>query len=523
MNLSLGLREGRNGHEFLPEILSYELTQGVYAPKTHLVTGANIEFLDDKGKALFKEPIAHPLTFVAAASLEILKNGNLDQVRELKKHLSLLKFRAQVPYDPRIEKVRVTIEAPELPIKISQEVRLKTLTQYSSAHLVEEIKSAASTEAIYKTGNPHNRLNIIILGDGYRQDELSIFKDQAEKFKQKLLETSPYFEYSKFINIWRVDIASKESGAGCDDDRPFSRQNFFGSVFPVACINSMFGTHFSDRFIIQNNSDRVYAAADLVKENGKAVPSEIFVLVNSPKYGGAAIFWASQSTSAPLSTFPHEFGHSFGGLGDEYTLPGDFCYFYNIFLPNISKKKKSASSVKWSQWIEKGTPIPTSAWSEYSKDVGLFQGASNCSFLYRPEKTCRMKDSEVENFCKICREQLVLRLYDYARPIDGKIQVRRSMPRSISRMEMRQEIMIGTRQNMVNGDLFEFSVHVLKQELETHWYVDGKEVLFSPTYQDLKMSLSKGPHKVGLTVQDKTSFVRKEKCHMFESRVVEVQ
>lgn len=134
-----------------------------------------------------------------------------------------------------------------------------------------------------------------------------------------------------------------------------------------------------------------------------------------------------------------------------------------------------------------------------------------------------MKDSEVENFCKICREQLVLRLYDYARPIDGKIQVRRSMPRSISRMEMRQEIMIGTRQNMVNGDLFEFSVHVLKQELETHWYVDGKEVLFSPTYQDLKMSLSKGPHKVGLTVQDKTSFVRKEKCHMFESRVVEVQ
>jgi hypothetical protein len=141
---------------------------------------------------------------------------------------------------------------------------------------------------------------------------------------------------------------------------------------------------------------------------------QLVVLVDIKKYGGGGIYnfysLFSADSKASVEVFVHEFGHSFGGLGDEYyTSSVAYSEFYPVneepVVPNLTTLLDFDS--KWKDMIEEGTPIPTPAISKYKNTLGVFEGGGySGKGIYRPEMDCKMKSNEAKGFCRVCTRVL---------------------------------------------------------------------------------------------------------------------
>ena len=91
----------------------------------------------------------------------------------------------------------------------------------------------------------------------------------------------------------------------------------------------------------------------------------IIILANTDTYGGGGIYNSYTLTTAHHPSFKpvvvHEFGHSFGGLADEYfysDAPSPlYPYDKEPWEQNISTLVDFES--KWKDMVPTGTPIPT--------------------------------------------------------------------------------------------------------------------------------------------------------------------
>ena len=112
----------------------------------------------------------------------------------------------------------------------------------------------------------------------------------------------------------------------------------------------------------------------------------------------------------------HEFGHSFGGLGDEYAYGDDPETHYPAdtepWEPNITTLHDFAS--KWKDMLPRGTAIPTNPdGRNLTSKVGVYEGAGYQSKgVYRPVQECRMKVNEVKEFCPVC-QRAIRRIIDF--------------------------------------------------------------------------------------------------------------
>ena len=59
------------------------------------------------------------------------------------------------------------------------------------------------------TGPPAERLNLIILGDGYQWDQQSIFLADVDRNLSVMWATEPFRSYRNFMNVYAVEIARK--------------------------------------------------------------------------------------------------------------------------------------------------------------------------------------------------------------------------------------------------------------------------------------------------------------------------
>jgi hypothetical protein len=142
-------------------------------------------------------------------------------------------------------------------------------------------------------------LDVLFIGDDYGSGDLSTFAGDVQAHSQLLLATAPYSSNLDRINIRRVD-----------------------STEDLGCYYNCEGI---ERLICCNPTKVALAAAS------SGVPyDEIIVVVNNNEYGGAgyptvgggdpsgfAVAYRVHPYWGPYVTV-HEFGHSFGGLMDEY-------------------------------------------------------------------------------------------------------------------------------------------------------------------------------------------------------------
>ncbi len=350
-------------------------------------------------------------------------------------------------------------------------------------------------EVLQWSGDPRKKLNLVFLSDGYQKDELGDYKETVNAYLSDLFgHQEPYGRYQKLINVIRIDVPSQESGASCDDYTFSPRKNRYGSSFPVACINAIFKTKLSDRFLYTLKGWRVKRDSRSLRYDGISIADEVAVIVNSPKRGGTGLGWIVQTSITPAHVMAHEFGHTWANLGDEYVNDGDLCLYFMRKRPNISVKKRSISKLKWGHWMLEDTPLPTPATELYANRIGMFRGAAGgCKrVLYRPAQKCKMEGSANPHFCAVCMEAMTLRILDRVSLIESSIRVDET----------------GTLQADV----------ALPERMVTRWFVDGKLWQQTQTYQPLT-GFPRGSHEVRLVVADESAPVRKDRCLLGASQV----
>ena len=259
---------------------------------------------------------------------------------------------------------------------------------------------------VYISGAPEQKVDIVILPDGYNQSEMGLFISDCNKFAEELFAFEPYTSFKDNFNIRGVLAPSIDSGPDIPAD----------SIWKRSILNTSFYTFNSERYCMtyDNKSVRDLAA--------NAPYDQIYILVNSPKYGGGAIYnYFSVSVNSNLHAakiFVHELGHGFAGLGDEYyTDEVAYSEFYPLDVepwePNLTTLVDF--DIKWPHLIDKKTPIPTPSNKKYLNSTGVFEGGGYASKgVYRPADDCMMNTFEGDKFCPVCKEAIIRMIHFYS-------------------------------------------------------------------------------------------------------------
>ncbi len=407
--------------EFIRAVQS-EIYQHIAEPEDSSFWITRAEVHDEDGNVLWSEPVNSLFQ-----SLELLKllldqsagfNFTLPQVYNLVNadYPELVEFAVRVPLG--IEGGHDYVLT--IPNNDGETIEIGRFAIDELVAAAEPVRFPGEVTALYESGPSDDRVDVVILSDGYTADQREKFELDAQATANRMLETTPLSEHRDMFNIWAIWTPSNESGAGYDCTRAQPdcvqgfRDTFYNTVFVIPAVGDKFGLD------VSNISDRVAMPISIGKvfETAAHVPfDEIIVLSNSQKRAGFAGLYVSLVTSWDRSEFPdvavHEFGHTFGLLGDEYMAAGDPCFFNEPRIPlppNITAAPTSDAPLKWRAWVKDGTPIPTPTNMTHMYPVGAYQRAYNCEFLYRPSFDCKMNSSS-EEFCPVCAEQMVRRLY----------------------------------------------------------------------------------------------------------------
>ncbi len=319
---------------------------------------------------------------------------------------------------------------------------------------IDRSKQAAPAPliTIQKAGEPANKVDLLILGDGYTAAEAQKFEKDARRLTEVLFATSPFKEHRESFNVWGLCPPSNESGIS----RP-STGTYRDS--PLGATYDAFG---SERYVLSFDNRAVRKVAQFA-------PYEfIEILANNRTYGGGGIFNLYSTVAADNAfanyVFVHEFGHHFAGLADEY-YTSSVAYAPSServepWEPNATALLDPAN-LKWKDLVDPDTPIPTpwnkEAFETYSREiqkrraqlrkdkrperemeslfreelqyeqalfakekyagkVGAFEGALYESRgYYRPEIDCIMF-TRTNHFCAVCRRAIerIIAMYSNA-------------------------------------------------------------------------------------------------------------
>ena len=172
-------------------------------------------------------------------------------------------------------------------------------------------------------------IRVAFVAEGYQQQEMDVFLNDCRIAMESLFEHEPFKQNQLKFNMVAVMPPSVESGT--------SEPN--KGIWKNTPLGSHFDTFYSERYLTTLHLKKLH---DVLA----GIPYEhIIVLVNTDRYGGGGIYNSYNLTYAHGKHFRpvvvHEFGHSFGGLGDEYPYGDDDpMYFADTepWEPNLTTK-----------------------------------------------------------------------------------------------------------------------------------------------------------------------------------------
>lgn len=254
------------------------------------------------------------------------------------------------------------------------------------------------TIEILNNGKPENKVDIVILAEGYTLAEMGKFKEDAKRVTQFLFEEEPFKSEKEKFNVSAVLTPSLESGTDIPGENIYKNTRF----------NSTFYTFDVSRYLTTSDMKNILDAAAIVPYD------HVYVLVNTERYGGGGFYnflsVCTADNSLTKEVFVHEFGHGFAGLGDEY-YNSEVAYedFYNLTVepwePNITTLVDFDS--KWKSMVNQSVEIPTPRTTKYENTVGVYEGGGYMSKgIYSPFIDCRMKSNNAKGFCPVCSEAI---------------------------------------------------------------------------------------------------------------------
>lgn len=198
---------------------------------------------------------------------------------------------------------------------------------------------------IRNNGDSANRVDLVVLGDGYTAAELGKYATDVENAVQGFFAQEPFKEYQRYFNVHRVDVTSLESGTDHPEDvPPISKDTAFDATYNCAGIERLICVDVSKVYTVLYNSV------------GADQRDMVLVLVNDTEYGGSggSIGVASLNPSV-IELVLHEIGHSFGLLADEYETQPPSCN--NVVEPpevNVTRET-DRDLIKWN--VGGGPPL----------------------------------------------------------------------------------------------------------------------------------------------------------------------
>jgi hypothetical protein len=256
--------------------------------------------------------------------------------------------------------------------------------------------------------------NVLLMADGFTAAQQGTFDQACDTFRGTLLAAAPYNQVTDRINIFKLNVASLESGVG-DGGTLKTCNNYFGSMFDAV-----------GRWLLICAEDLAHTtAAELLPEHTVAI-----VVANTSKYGGSGgqVPVYSLDRNSPQIAL-HEMGHSVFHLADEYGSPqGTYEQIDHLppdsepIEPNVTRNTDFAT-LKWRGAVQTGqSPILRNAdcsrdniWNTLpSGAVGLFEGARyHYCGLYRPQFDCRMRSLD-KDFCVVCQQVILNYFANYS-------------------------------------------------------------------------------------------------------------
>lgn len=269
---------------------------------------------------------------------------------------------------------------------------------------------------IHKAGDPETCIDIAIVAEGYTSKEAGKFYKDARIATEAILEHEPFRKYAGRLNFIAVALPSEVSGVSVPLDGEWKR----------TALSANFSTFYMDRYLttlrLKNLADKLLG-----------IPYEhIIILANTDTYGGGGIYNSYTLTTAHHEAFRpvvvHEFGHSFGALGDEYYYDDMYSPYY---FPEVEPWEQNITTLadfgsKWADMLpecpeckshEKMQPTPpvndAEMWKAISEGadmktyLGVYEGGGYLSKgVYRGYPDCRMKTNAAPCFCPVCQRAI---------------------------------------------------------------------------------------------------------------------
>lgn len=300
-----------------------------------------------------------------------------------------------LPYPLQPVEIEITLLDPRRNVRAS----MKHIVHPNDV-LIEQKGNSHITPHKYLLHNdsPEKCIDVAILAEGYTLQEMQAFYEDAEIACKSIFDHEPFKSMKKRFNVVAVASPSTDSGVSVPRLNEWKHTAF----------GSHFSTFYSDRYLTTSRVKAIHNAL-------ARIPYEhIIILANTEEYGGGGIYNSYTLTTAHHPMFRpvvvHEFGHSFGGLADEYFYDNDVMtdtYPLDIepWEQNISTQVDFAA--KWKDMLSENTPVPTPAEVSENYPTGVYEGGGySAKGIFRPAENCRMRTNEYPAFCPVCQRAL---------------------------------------------------------------------------------------------------------------------
>ena len=251
---------------------------------------------------------------------------------------------------------------------------------------------------LHSAADPNQSIDVAILAEGYTAAEMDSFYHHASVAVESILKHEPFASMSDRFTFIAVASPSHDSGVSVPRNNEWKN---------TAC-GSNFSTFYSDRYLTTNKLHKVH---DLLT----GIPYEhIIILANTDEYGGGGIYNSYTLTTARHRMFRpvvvHEFGHSFGGLADEYFYDNDV--MTDSYPLDVEPWEQNITTLvdftgKWKSLLPENLPVPTPTEKAAAYPVGLYEGGGYSSKgICRPADECRMRNNTAPDFCPACQKAI---------------------------------------------------------------------------------------------------------------------
>ena len=364
------------------------------------------------------------------------------------------------------------------------------------------------------TGPASERLNLIVLCDGYQAGEMQKCRDDVDRNQNIQWAIEPFRTYRSYFNVYRVEIVSQDSGVRCDPDdndnpnnnlkvtalrlwysdgcsNPLARGITYGPApagSPPGTPNGsqarteILNTHVAPILGIPANSQNVQTLA----------------ISNTFTYGGIGGTHATTSGGSPQGPLIslHELGHSLGQMADEYPysnreIPGP--PFPNVepgsfHHTRMTDAEMLAQEAKWWRWL--GEESESGGIIRARGPEGHEGGQTRATNIWRPSEHSIMRWIGFY-FDQVGREHMTYRIT--GRRNDGNMALASTPGTSVGPADI----------------LWVETQHPRFHELDVTWDVNGSPL---PTNNSRNLDLSElevvAGDVVTVTVSDPTEFVR---------------